>query len=95
MKRNIILKTAFDGTGFHGWQRQAGGIITVQQVLEDGLMEILEHKTVLTGCSRTDAGVHANEFFCNFKTDSRIPCDRLPFAVNTKIPGRIAVLEAV
>jgi tRNA pseudouridine38-40 synthase len=94
MKRNIVLKITFDGTRYHGWQRQTEGISTVQQVLEDGLGEILKHRVTLTGCSRTDAGVHANEYCCNFKTDSRIPCDKLPFALNTKTPATISVLAA-
>lgn len=94
MTRNIVLKLAFDGSSFHGWQRQGGGLATVQQVLEEALSEITEGKVTLTGCSRTDAGVHANEFFCNFKTASRIPCDRLPFAINTKTPLSLSVFEA-
>lgn len=93
MIRNIVLKVAFDGTRYHGWQRQANGI-TIQQVLEDGLGKILKQKIVLTGCSRTDAGVHANEYWCNCKADSTIPCDKLPFAINNEIDKDIAVLQA-
>ena len=48
----------------------------------------------ITGCSRTDAGVHALKYVCNFKSDLYIPLDRLPLAINTKLPGDIRVVSA-
>ena len=52
------LTISYDGTAYHGWQRQKNGI-TVQEVLEDILSRIMGKETAVTGCSRTDAGVHA------------------------------------
>ena len=49
----------------------------------------------LTGCGRTDAGVHAERYIANFRTESRIPLERLPFAINTHTPEDIAVSEAL
>ena len=64
MKR-VLLTIAYDGTAYHGWQVQPNGV-TVQQTLQDGLEKILGTRVGVTGCSRTDAGVHAREFCCHF-----------------------------
>lgn len=48
----------------------------------------------MTGCGRTDAGVHARTYVANFRTDARIPCERLPYALNTHLPSDIVVTEA-
>ncbi|MBC7764978.1 MAG: tRNA pseudouridine(38-40) synthase TruA [Hyphomonadaceae bacterium] len=91
--RNIALKISYDGTNYHGWQRQENGI-TVQQVLEQTLGAILKQPITVNGCSRTDAGVHAQGFLCNFHTDARMPSDRLPYALNSLLPHDIRVHEA-
>ena len=57
---NYVLKIAYDGTAYHGWQRQKNGI-TVQEVMESTLEKLLGAPTAVTGCSRTDAGVHAGK----------------------------------
>ena len=62
MKR-VLLKIAYDGTAYHGWQLQ-NNAVTVAGVLEESLKRLLGVKTSVTGCSRTDTGVHASEFFC-------------------------------
>ena len=94
MMRNIVLKLAFDGKEYHGWQRQKN-VMTVQQALEDALSRIYAQKITLSGCSRTDAGVHAREYYCNFFAEGKgIPCEKLPYAVNIEIPRSITVLEA-
>lgn len=86
------LTLCYDGTGYHGWQRQLNGI-TVQEKVEDVLFNLLKHKTVVHGCSRTDAGVHAKEFVCSFDADMSIPCDKLPYAMNAHLPDDICVLR--
>ena len=63
--RNIAIKIMFDGTEFHGWQYQPNGI-TVQEIAENTLSKLLGENIKVTGCSRTDAGVHAAEFYFNF-----------------------------
>jgi tRNA pseudouridine38-40 synthase len=88
--RNILLLLRFDGTAYHGWQVQKNAV-TVQQVLQDALEAVLGSRPGVTGCSRTDAGVHACEYACNFRTSSNIPCDGLLRAFNASLPADIAV----
>ena len=88
--RNIALTLMYNGSAYHGWQVQKTEV-SVAQTLERGLSMVCGHGVKLTGCGRTDAGVHAEHYVANFRTDSRIPLDRLPFAVNTHIPEDIAV----
>ena len=91
--RNIAMKLMYNGTAYHGWQVQKTEI-TVAETLENALAKICGEKVHLTGCGRTDAGVHAEAYVANFRTNSRIPVDRLPFAVNTHTPEDIVVREA-
>lgn len=60
-----IIELAYKGTNFHGWQRQPNAI-TVQETLETALTTILREQITLTGCGRTDTGVHAKKYFANF-----------------------------
>lgn len=91
--RNIALRIMYDGSNYHGWQVQKRDI-TVAETLEMALAQIVCHPVKLTGCGRTDAGVHAERYIANFHTDSAIPCDRLPLAVNTRLPDDIVVTKA-
>ena len=91
--RNIALKLMYNGTAYHGWQVQKNAV-TVCETLQKALEKITGVPVHLTGCRRTDAGVHAERYVANFRTESRIPVDRLPFAVNTHTPEDIAVERA-
>ena len=91
--RNIALILMYNGTAYHGWQVQKNAV-TVCGTLEKAIADICGGPVHLTGCGRTDAGVHAEHYIANFRTESRIPVDRLPFAVNTHTPEDIAVKEA-
>ena len=91
--RNIALKLMYNGTAYHGWQVQKTQA-TVAETLERALGTICGHPVKVVGCGRTDAGVHAERYVANFKTASRIPCDRLPLAVNTRLPEDIVVSAA-
>ena len=91
--RNIALKMMYNGTAYHGWQVQKTQV-TVGETLERAVGMVCGHKVHITGCGRTDAGVHAEAYVANFRTDSRIPVDRLPFAVNTHTPEDIVVQAA-
>ena len=91
--RNIALKLMYNGTAYHGWQVQKNAV-TVCGTLEKAIADICGGPVHLTGCGRTDAGVHAEHYIANFRTESRIPVDRIPFAVNTHTPEDIAVKEA-
>ncbi len=83
----------YDGTAYHGWQRQKNAV-TVQETLEKALRTICGHELNVTGCGRTDAGVHAKVYCANFKTSSTIPSERLPLAVNSRLPADIVVRAA-
>jgi len=91
--RNIALRLKYDGSRYHGWQVQKNEI-SVAQTLEEALTKICEHPVKTVGCGRTDAGVHALRYCANFRTDCRIPVERIPLAVNSRLPGDIAVTEA-
>ena len=92
--RNIALRLRYDGSAYHGWQVQKNDI-SVAETLEKALGKVCGHAVKVTGCGRTDAGVHALSYCANFKTESAIPAERLPLAVNSRLPGDIAVLRAV
>lgn len=92
--KNIALRLSYDGTRYHGWQVQADQI-TVAETLEKALSRACGHPVKVTGCGRTDAGVHALRYCAGFRTDCPIPTERLPLAVNTYLPGDISVSHAV
>ena len=91
--RNIALRLMYVGTAYHGWQVQKNAV-TVAETLEKALATVVGHPVKCTGAGRTDAGVHAETYVANFRTTSRIPCDRLPLAVNTRLPDDIVVVKA-
>ena len=91
--RNIALKLMYVGTAYHGWQVQKNAV-TVAETLEKCLALVVGHPVKCTGAGRTDAGVHAEVDVANFRTSSSIPCDRLPLAVNTRLPDDIVVVKA-
>ena len=91
--RNIALRLKYDGSRYHGCQVQKNDI-TVCQTMEEALEKVCGHPVKLVGCGRTDAGVHALRYCANFKSDCRIPLDRLPLAINSRLPGDIAVVAA-
>ena len=91
--RNIALFLKYDGTAYHGWQVQKNAR-TVAQTLEEAAAMVVGHKVHMTGCGRTDAGVHARVYVANFRTDSAIPTGRLPYALNTHLPEDIMIFDA-
>lgn len=88
--RRIKLTVAYDGTNYCGWQVQPNGI-TVQEVLNKALTELLGKETRTTGASRTDSGVHARGNVAVFETDARMPAERFAFALNTYLPADIRI----
>lgn len=91
--RNIALKLMYVGTAYHGWQIQKNAI-TVQEALEHGISKVVKHPVRCVGAGRTDAGVHAEIYIANFRTDCTIPCDRIPLAFNARLPDDIVVVSA-
>ncbi len=88
--RNLLVTMRFDGAAYHGWQVQENAV-TVQQVFQDALQALFGSRLAVTGCSRTDAFVHAQMYCCNFRTDSAISCEKLPYALNAHLPDDIGV----
>lgn len=86
MDKNILLKIAYDGAGFHGWQRQPDKR-TVQGHLEAVLSRLFKTEILLNGTSRTDAGVHALGQQASFKADVNIPIEKLARVVNNALCG--------
>ncbi len=94
-RRNIRLTVAYDGTNYHGFQRQNPPIVAVQNVLEEQLAKVFGDTIELAAAGRTDAGVHARGQVVNFFTDGTIPTDKVPRAINSLLPPDIVVVEAM
>lgn len=88
--RNLLVKLAYDGMLYHGWQIQKNAL-TVQEVFQKALYTVIGEKTDIKACSRTDTGVHARMFCVSFQTGSLIPADKFPDALNHYLPADIAV----
>lgn len=101
--KNILLTIEYDGSGFHGWQRQQGDR-TVQGELEKALSQTMGKDIRVAGTSRTDAGVHALGQRAGFQCDTNVPVEKLPMILNNKlakgrifnqrIPGEIKIKDA-
>ena len=90
---NIALILSYDGTAYHGWQIQKTDE-TVCGTLKKAIEKTVEHPVSIHGCGRTDAGVHAKKYVASFRSDTRIPMDKLPFALNSRLPDDIAISRA-
>ena len=93
MKR-MLLTISYDGTAYHGWQVQPNGI-TVQQTLQDALEKLLGERVAVTGCSRTDTGVHAKEFICHIDCENHFPENAFLKGLNSLLPNDICVINCV
>lgn len=92
--RNIKAIIEYDGTNYHGFQKQPQqGLPTIQGTLERCFQEVLKEPVVVIGAGRTDAGVHAAGQVINFLTTSKIPLERFPLALNSRLPEDIVVKE--
>ena len=91
--RRIMLTIAYDGTDYVGWQIQPNGL-AVEQVINKALSELLGEEIVIAGASRTDSGVHALGNVAVFDTNTRIPADKICFALNQRLPKDIVCLSS-
>ena len=91
--RRIMLKVAYDGTDFHGWQLQPG-VRTVEGELNKALSEWTGNDICVIGASRTDTGVHALGNLAVFDLNLSIPTDKIAYALNTKLPADVKVQQA-
>jgi tRNA pseudouridine38-40 synthase len=93
-RRRLALLIEYDGAEFHGYQEQ-GELRTVQQVVQDTLRDLTgEADLEIFGSSRTDQGVHARGLVCHVDTACSVPVDRLPLAMNSRLPSDVALLAA-
>ncbi len=87
MKRIKII-VAYDGTNYNGWQIQPTGI-TIEGVLNNALTGLLGEKIAVTGASRTDSGVHSLGNIAVFDTNTKIPAEKICYALNQRLPKDI------
>ncbi len=91
--RNIKLTIEYDGKDFNGWQKQPNKL-NIQGEIERAIKDITGEDVDLIASGRTDAGVHALGQVANFKTNSNIPVEKIPIALNTKLKRSIRILAA-
>ena len=91
--RNIKLTIEYDGKCYNGWQKQANKL-NIQGEIEKAIYNITKEDVDLIGSGRTDAGVHALGQVANFKTNSKIPIEKLPLAINSQLKNSIVIKEA-
>ncbi len=95
----ILLKIAYDGTAYRGYQVQPNGV-TVQEKLNEAAERLFGHPCDIVGCSRTDSGVHANEFCATVSQKNEtylrtaVPIERIPPAFSAHLPSDICVYDA-
>lgn len=92
--RNIKLYLRYDGTNYHGWQVQKNTDLTIQGILYEALKKICDPPSPPCGCGRTDAGVHALFYVCNFIAETNIPAEKIPYALNSYLPRDIRCMAA-
>ncbi len=87
---NYKITLSFDGSAFNGWQFQKNAP-SVQEAMTQTASRFFKEEVSVTGCSRTDSGVHAHGYVCSIKSSRVIPCDAVVRGMNTLLPNTIAV----
>ncbi len=90
--RKLLFEIAYDGSRYHGYQVQKNAL-SVAETLQDAIEIVFKKREDIVGCSRTDTGVHANQYFFHLETDVLIPEDAAVIALNNNLPPDIAVLS--
>lgn len=90
--RNLLFKIAYRGTNYHGWQVQKNAL-AIQEVVQNAIEKVFMKREDIVGCSRTDAGVHANAYYFHMQTEHGIPVERVSLALNHFLPNDICVLH--
>jgi len=94
MRRTIRLLIAYDGSGYHGWQRQRHGEPTIQEALETRIEALCRQPVTVHGAGRTDAGVHALGMVAHFQTTAAVPMVAFTKGLNALLPKDIRILGA-
>lgn len=92
--RNLSLVLEYDGSSYHGWQRQNKGK-TIQGTIEEVGEKVLQEKITLCASGRTDAGVHAIGQIASFTTSSNMPAETIKKAFNSLFPSRLRVIDVL
>ncbi|MCR8745987.1 tRNA pseudouridine(38-40) synthase TruA [Romboutsia lituseburensis] len=92
--RNLKVTIQYNGKNYCGWQKQPDSL-GIQGTIENAIYEITKEKIKITGSGRTDAGVHALGQVANFKLESTIPAQKLPNALNAKLPKDISIIDCI
>lgn len=92
-KITYFLHIAYDGSKYSGWQRQVNGF-ALQERIENDLERIFREKITLYGCGRTDAGVHASQYYCHIKLSDKADFD-IKFRLNKNLPDDIRVFDVI
>lgn len=90
--KNYLLYLRFLGTSYHGWQFQKNAV-SIEQKVKEAVFSVTGENSTIYGCSRTDAGVHANMYCCNFYSSKDIEPDKMIKAINAYLPFDIAVYD--
>lgn len=89
----ILIRIAYDGTGYNGFQCQTNGV-GVQDVVNDALSDLFSRRMKTMSASRTDAGVHAEGNVCVFDVETKIAPSKIAFALNARLPEDIRIVES-
>lgn len=92
MTKNYLLTLSYDGSAYHGWQRQKG-VVTVQQTVEDCLAALANAPVACTASGRTDEGVHALGQAVSFACETSVPTEKLCDALNARLPDDIRAVS--
>ncbi len=89
----VRLTISYDGTNYCGWQIQKNGI-TVEEIINRELTDLLKEDITVIGASRTDSGVHAMANIAVFDTNTKIPAEKISFALNQRLPDDIRIQKS-
>jgi tRNA pseudouridine38-40 synthase len=89
----VLIYTSYDGTGYCGWQKQDNGV-SVEEKLNDAISDLFKTKIEVIGASRTDAGVHAEGAAAVFDCETRMPAEKICYALNQRLPEDIRVIRS-
>lgn len=92
--RNIKITIEYDGKNFPGWQSQPGKM-SIQSEIQKAIFEVTGEEVDVIASGRTDAGVHALGQVANFHTNTNIEINKIPYALNSKLPKSIVIKDAV
>lgn len=89
----VKLTVAYDGTNYCGWQIQQNGV-TIEEKLNEAVSALFGEPIRVTGASRTDAGVHSLGNVCIFDVETRMPAEKISYALNQRLPEDIVVIDS-